>query len=69
MAEQHRARRWTRGETRRFLEEAFANRIAWVAARELLERSLGELPEGETRGQVERFLAAHPKPASSEERR
>ena len=55
---------WTKEQTEKFLAEAFANRIAWVAARTILVRVTNDetyngLSE-ENRQRIERFLRDHP---------
>lgn len=66
-------RKATKAEQALFAREIFYNRIAWVAARTLLERTLpaidyaiGDLPSGselewkELKAGIERFLKLHP---------
>jgi hypothetical protein len=54
----------TKDDAKRFIDESFRDRIAWTAARVILERVTAD-PEyskldDELRGSVERFLERHP---------
>jgi hypothetical protein len=54
----------TAADAKRFIDEAFSDRISWTAARVILvrvteDRAYGSLDEG-TRGSIERFLERHP---------
>lgn len=65
---------WTKAETQRFLREAYTNRVAWLAARVLLERAeqviaqveLEHVELAEERAAVlasiQTFLERHPAP-------
>lgn len=54
----------TRRDAERFVEQAFQDRISWIAARVLLERVRAEGPTIEVNAAIDRFLATHP-PAPS----
>ena len=48
----------------RFVRDAFTDRIAFVAARQLLSDSVELLPPGEVRERVTHFLESHPLPST-----
>ena len=56
----------TPADAKRFIDEAFIDRISWVAARVLLERVAGDVAwsqlHPELRASIATFLERHPKP-------
>lgn len=63
--------RATREDGRRFVDQAFTDRISWVAARVLLVRVLGDPTVNglrpDLRSAIERFLRDHPAPFADTE--
>lgn len=57
-------KRWTKAETEAFVAEKFTDRIAWVAARTLLERVRSDrsyaVLDPDTRSAIATFLEKHP---------
>jgi hypothetical protein len=64
----------TQADGKRFIDEAFRDRISWTAARVLLERARPLLGPGsydageidEVAAAIDRFLERHPAPATRE---
>lgn len=55
----------TQADAKRFIDEAFADRISWVAARVLLELVVAEGATPDVLARIGRFLEAHPRAATA----
>ena len=55
----------TQADAKRFIDEAFTDRISWVAARVLLELVVTEGATPDVLAKIGRFLEAHPRASTA----